>query len=82
MLLQESKQKFQESNEKLKREIGELNEMSKQVDTDKQSYVEEKKKSIAEVLKVKEQEVEEKIKRGKKLTTQDLLVFQKNFYVL
>ena len=37
----------------------------------------DKKKKIEEVLKEKDEAVEEKIKKGKKLTTQDLLVFQR-----
>jgi len=66
----ESDERFNQANELLKNKLGEF---SKRKDEKRG----EREKRNEALLKEKEKEVEEKIKRGKKLTNDDLLVFQK-----
>lgn len=72
----EFKQQFSEINNELKKELEEYNKLS----GDMQEYKVETKKAKEDrkeqQLKELEGSVEEKIKKGKKLTTEDLLIFQ------
>ncbi len=70
------KDKFTEVNEKLKARLPELNEIREKLDSNKKEISKKKKDEIEKTLKDKESKVEEKIKRGEKLTNEDLLVFQ------
>lgn len=71
------KEKFTKVNDKLKAKLPELNEIRENLDKHKKAVKEKKKKKIEKTLKDKEDRVEEKIRRMEKLTTEDLLVFQK-----
>jgi uncharacterized coiled-coil DUF342 family protein len=62
--------------EKLERELVKINELSKRIGEEKADRSEKKKKKIEERLASKTMSVEEKIKKGEKLTTQDLLAWQ------
>ena len=73
----EFKQKFVETNSVLKEKLAKINEINKKLDTNKKEQKKEKKKIETKKLMDKSEEVEDKIKKGKKLTTEDLLVFQK-----
>ena len=70
------KKSFIEVNEKLKQKLTELNELRSKIDSDSK----EKKKKTAKrkdnTLKQKQLDVEEKIRKRMKLTTEDLLAFQ------
>lgn len=74
----ELKEEFTGINEKLKERLvsmNEINEKIKQVKTQKKIEKQEQEKIT---LQQKTEIVEDKIKKKKKLTTEDLLVFQKN----
>lgn len=75
----EFKKKFNEINEKLKESLLELNRLNETANQHKLEAVKEKKEQEEKFLKDKEDLIEEKIRTGKKLTTEDLLVFQKTF---
>ena len=73
----ELKHKFTETNSQIKENLKLLNEVKSRLDKIRS---ERKEKGIAEqesFLKAKEEEVNQKFKRGEKLTTDDLLIFQK-----
>jgi len=73
----EFKKKFNGVNEQLKEKLKEMNHVKEQLD---KISTEKKEKIRLEqelFLKSKEDAVNEKIKRREKLTTEDLLVFQK-----
>lgn len=73
----EFKQKFNETNAQLKEKLGSMKAVKEQLD---KIFADKKERKRAEqelFLKTKEEEVNQKIKLGKKLTTEDLLVFQK-----
>ena len=72
----EFKKKFNEINTSLKENLTELNKVNEKVEEFKQESKAERKRKEKRRLKSKEDEVQEKIKRGEKLTTEDLLVFQ------
>jgi len=72
----EFKKKFSEINEKLKEKLGELNKVNSEVSKIKKDTVSKRKQKQNDILKTKGMDVEEKIKKRKKLTTEDLLVFQ------
>jgi len=74
----EFKKQFTDINNQLKAKLSELNEVNSKVNDFKQSSKKERKKKDEETLKIKESDVEEKIKKKQKLTTEDLLVFQKS----
>lgn len=73
----EFKKKFNEINEKLKVSLLELNRLNETANQHKLEAVKEKRDQEDKFLKDKEDLIEEKIRTGKKLTTEDLLVFQK-----
>ncbi|MBI4441534.1 hypothetical protein HY639_05180 [Candidatus Woesearchaeota archaeon] len=72
----EFKTKFAEINEKLKNELGELNQFYAALGEIKAGAAEQKHRRMRQELEKMEGQVEEKIKKRKKLTTEDLLVFQ------
>jgi len=73
----EFKTKFNEINQKLYEKLVEIRNIREELDKFKKIKRKEKETKEHEILKTKELDVEEKIKTRKKLTTEDLLVFQK-----
>jgi uncharacterized coiled-coil DUF342 family protein len=73
----EHKSKFNDLNDKLKEKFKELAPITKKLDAHKMGTSETKKQKTETVIKEKQVSVEEKIQKGHKLTTEDLLVFQK-----
>jgi len=71
------KKEYTDINNQLKEKLVELNNISNKLDVDKKEIKKIRVKKQEEQLKSKAEEVDEKIKKGKKLTTEDLLVFQK-----
>lgn len=71
------KKQFYLVNDYLKQKLIELNSIKEKLDEAELTDIERKKIKITKELKEKEREVEEKIKSKKKLTTEDLLIFQK-----
>ena len=74
----EFKKKFTEVNNALKEKLTKMNELRKSFASLKVKKGEEKRLKDEFFIKSKEAEVEEKIKRREKLTTEDLLVFQQD----
>lgn len=74
----EFKKKFREANSELKEKLKVMNDVKSQLDKIYEEKKEKKKQEQEYILKLKEEAVNEKIKRGEKLTTEDLLVFQKS----
>ncbi len=72
----EFKKKFNEVNEQLKNRLPEMNKLKEEADKYNLESKKKKKEKEEQFLKSKEDIVKEKIKTGKKLTTEDLLVFQ------
>ncbi len=72
----EFKKKFTEVNSLLKEKLTKLGEIKKKLDGFRLKDKEKRKLDEESFIKSKEAEVEEKIKKGGKLTTEDLLVFQ------
>ncbi len=70
------KREFTELNKKVKEKIRRVNALRKLVAKEKKEEIIEEEHKNEDILKKKEQEVMEKIKHKKKLTTEDLLVFQ------
>jgi len=70
------KKKFTHINNKLKEKLSEMNNIREKIN--KFELEEEEKRKLKEsmLIKSKEQEFEEKIKTGKKITTEDFLMFQ------
>ncbi len=68
--------KFAGVNEKLKVELLEFNKISGQMGEKKAEAKEQKHRKLKQELDIKEEVVEEKIKKRKRLTTEDLLVYQ------
>lgn len=73
----EYKKQFTEINNQLKAKLTELNDVNSKVNEFRQLSKSEKKRKEEEVLRIKGSDVKEKIKKRQKLTTEDLLVFQK-----
>ena len=71
------KKQFTEANKILKNMLNELSRLNEKISGQKIENAKNKRKKDEIVLKNKEEAVEEKIKKGKKLTTEDLLIFQK-----
>ena len=71
------KKQFNEINEQLKQKLREMSEIKEELDKHNLETKEEKRKKEEKFLKDKEDYVENKIKRGEKLTTEDFLIFQK-----
>ncbi len=72
----ELKKSFSEANSKLKEKLAELANLKSRLDNDHALASQEKAERNARFLEQKELELKEKILKGKKLTTQDLLIFQ------
>ena len=75
----EFKQDFNDTNTKLKtclRELKEMNEISLKVGLAKEKTKKKKEAKTKAALKEKQKEVEEKLKKGAKLTTEDLIAMQ------
>jgi len=72
----EFKTKFAEANEKIKIELAGLNKLYGELGEIKEEQREQKQRKIEYQLEKLEGLVEEKIKKGKKLTMNDILVFQ------
>jgi phosphoserine phosphatase len=70
------KKKFNETNDQLKSMLRELKELSEKAGAEKEEYREKSDKKKKESLEQKKLSVEEKIKKGMKLTTEDLIAFQ------
>jgi uncharacterized coiled-coil DUF342 family protein len=72
----DSKMKFNEVNEELKKRLFELQELMQKESTHKQQSRETSQRRKKTTLEQKKMSVEEKIKKGMKLTTEDLIAFQ------
>lgn len=72
----ELKNRFKELNDKLKTKLGEVAEINAEINKNRKDELKRKVNLTKKELEKKEREVEEKIKRGKKITTDDLLIFQ------
>ena len=70
------KKKFNDANNNLKEKLSEMNSIREKINKFKLEEDEKRKLKETTLIKSKEQEVEEKIKTGKKLTTDDFLMFQ------
>lgn len=73
----EYKKLFTEKNDELKKILQEADKLKEVLEEHNIALEEDKKKQEEKAVKEKAKEVNEKIKTGKKLTTEDLLVFQK-----
>lgn len=73
------KKQFNEANAQLKEKLKLMDEVKTSLDKISYERRERKRREQELFLKSKEEEVNEKIKRGEKLTTEDLLVFQKSY---
>lgn len=73
----EFKKKFNETNSQLKERLKAMNDVKDHLDKISSEKREKRRQEQESFLKSKEEEVNQKIKRGEKLTTEDLLVFQK-----
>ena len=73
----EYKQRFSELNNQLKYELLKLKDIKEKLDIDKKERINIIHEGEERTLKAKEEEVHEKIKNKKKLTTEDLLIFQR-----
>ncbi len=72
----EFKTKFADINEKIKTELTELNTLYGELGERKEEQREQRQRKIEQQLEKMEGKVEEKLKQGKKLTMEDILVFQ------
>ncbi len=73
----EAKKKFLEVNSKLKEKSGSIHHAHEKLNAISEEQKKEKKKKIEKVLEEKRLAVDEKIKKGLKITTEDLLSYQK-----
>ncbi|NOZ81053.1 MAG: hypothetical protein GXP63_05245 [DPANN group archaeon] len=71
------KERFSTDNSRLKVEIAKLKDIQKQLGNAFEHEEKERRKKETRKLKDLEMEVEEKIKKRKKLTVEDILIFQK-----
>ncbi len=74
----ELKKEFGVVNSQLKQKLVELNDAQSQVTGIKEEKQKERRSKERQILKEKAKDVEEKLKKRKKLTTEDLIVFQGN----
>jgi uncharacterized coiled-coil DUF342 family protein len=74
----DAKKKFTELNNQLKKEQTELNTLKEKLNEIGEVDASTRRNDIRNKLKEMEQTVEQKFKTGKKLTTEDLLVFQQS----
>ena len=72
----EYKKKFKPLSELLKEKLKLLRLLNSQFDNLKEEKQKKRRKKEETILRLKEEDVEKKMKAGKKLTTADLLVFQ------
>ncbi|MDP6547511.1 MAG: hypothetical protein QF917_00945 [Candidatus Woesearchaeota archaeon] len=70
------KKSFNDINYKLKEKLGEMGKIRKKINKFKLEEEEKIKLRESMAIKSKEHEIEEKIKKGKKITTEDFLAFQ------
>ena len=70
------KRNFKENSEKLKAKLKSFSKIKKKLNKIKKRDRQEKEENQTKELDKKEQEVYEKLKRGEKLTKEDLLVYQ------
>ena len=75
----EHKKKFNEVNEKLKEALMELQPLNELIQKHQLESADLRRERKERTLRDLEREVDEKIKRGEKLTTEDLLAFQQSF---
>jgi uncharacterized coiled-coil DUF342 family protein len=64
-------------NDEMSKKLGRLDEIKKKLSENNIKFREDFEKTGSEILKQKDVEVQEKLKTGKKLTTEDLLVLQR-----
>lgn len=72
----EYKQQFNEVNSQLKEQLPILNDLNQKLNISKEENKKEKLQKIEETLRNKEEVVQEKLRKGQKLTTEDLLILQ------
>jgi len=72
-----AKEEFNKVNDVLKEKIKILNDYHEELKKHKVKVKKENKEKIEKTLEEKSKAVDEKIKKGKKLTTEDLLIFQR-----
>ena len=72
----ELKQKFNDANNYLREKLNEMNDIYKKLGHEREEKEEKQTQSRRKTLKQKEMEVNEKIRKGEKLTTDDILVLQ------
>jgi len=72
----DSKKNFKEINNKLKEKLRGMGKITENINKFRLEEEEKKKLNEGIIIKNKEHELEEKIKKGKKLTTDDFLAFQ------
>jgi len=73
---QKLKDQFIETNSKLKDRLPQVNNLREKLDSDRAESRAKYKEEVEKGLKTKEERVKDKMKKGVKLTTEDLLVFQ------
>ena len=73
-----SRKSFHEANGLLKEKLKAMNDISAKINRFRLEESEKRKLQEDSLIKNKEQEIEEKIKTGKKITTEDFLVFQES----
>ena len=74
----ELRREFAEVNLELKVKLAKLNQINAKINELKLNAERNRKEYEERTLKLKEQDIEKKLKEKKKITTQDLLVFQRN----
>ncbi|MBS3106294.1 hypothetical protein J4419_01355 [Candidatus Woesearchaeota archaeon] len=70
------KKQFNQKNEQVKQLLAEVHELQAQASGERQEQKERAERKQKETLKERKHSVEEKIKKGQKLTTEDILAFQ------
>jgi len=75
-LFQKKKGEYDKFNMQLREKIAKLKELTGEIDTQIKTKREKRQNSMKQLLLQKQKEVEEKLKQGKKLTTQDLLIMR------
>ena len=73
----DKKKAFVAANKKLKEKLVELNEVNQKLESHRKEVGVLKKEKVEQTIKEKKKEVETKLKTGKKLTTDDLLILQR-----
>jgi len=72
----ELKKQFTEMNDKLKGELKETNDLYGKLDINKEEMKKDRNNKQKQTIEDKKKEVDEKLKKGGKLTNEDLLAFQ------